>query len=922
MNDSGRVSAATIVRSAKPTARNPHTRHGVGNETVLSKMIRDTSGNERQSSDAPYLGNFGYLGEVSDNVANNIEDAKNLTQLLPEIEICIQVLLALILSPKDITNTELKHGVQPNILPPEMTGEMLEVIKNYFEHNYKIKPLLPDKLRKALFVDGADVTIVIPENSLDDLINGRTNKKITLESFRQKDVYRDIAAPMGFMADKAAKPTPAKAMSLEDLMANISQKPEALKELQSLSVDGYKTDKGAWNFSKIPGFVVPSLFDNPQMLKLESLTDSVKAVQNRTALEGLGGHSYGDVQSMGLESLGEQMQSMYHNPELKPEDIVMMARQEEASRDAIGPPLVKGSATEACVPVCRPGRPKNPIGFLFLTDEYGAFVSSAQRSDYMRNISAGVFNNRNAITGMLNNATDQMNMEDSFNASQLTAQACQAFRDLAIRDIENRFMAGSVGNVTVSRTELAYDLMLERAFAGKQTRIVYVPADMVIYWAYNFNDNGTGRSLLEDNKILSSIRALTLFMNVETHLRNSIDHRTLNITVDEDDPNKTRTKEMILHEYARQRSNAVPWATSNPRRMVEVAQNSGLAINVEGGDAYPGTKVSVDSRDIQYREVNLDMDEDLRKRQTMGFGLAPEIVDMSTQIEFSSKMATSNELSLKRAIVIQDATNAFIRETIIKITLSHRGLMDKLRAIVGKHTQKMNQKKVAEMGENYFIQAFFAIYSCTLPRPDTGLANRMTDLGEYSDALTKVLDEVMPDDLLQGAVTGESANEWVGIVKASVKSTLVLQYCRNNNIMPELTNMFKNDTVEDPGTILIEEGIANANRLSKIIQAVGLQLYAKAIITENQFTTLKERMDTERVEGTEAVAGEGTSGGGGDYGGDDFGGDDDFDLGDDDGDGDGGEFDFGDDSGSEEEEPSEDSGNDSGGESGDSSDSI
>jgi len=144
------------------------------------------------------------------------------------------------------------------------------------------------------------------------------------------------------------------------------------------------------------------------------------------------------------------------------------------------------------MPVVRPGMPSKPIGFLFLLDEFGAFISRHARSDYMRNISAGVFNNRNAVSGMLNNMADQMNMEDGFSQQLMTMQAVQAFRELALRDIENRLLHGSVGNVTVSRVEMAYDLMFERALAGKQTRIVYVPADMVIYWTYDYNDNGTG----------------------------------------------------------------------------------------------------------------------------------------------------------------------------------------------------------------------------------------------------------------------------------------------------------------------------------------------------------------------------------------------------------------------------------------------
>lgn len=863
-----KVSAGSIIRTGSPSARAPHTRHGVSNETILSKMIRDNSPYGRTHSGQPYLGGFTYLHEVSDIISNNIEDAINLNQLQPEIEICIQIMTTLILSPKDALNTDLTHQVQPNILPSEMTSEMLDILRDYSENGYKIKPLLAEKLRKALFQEGADVTVIIPENSLDDLINGRSGKKITTESFKDKSALKDIGKPLGFMANPARAGQPAASMTLESILGNLEETNQPPLRLDALQVG---------DFAKVPGFAVPELYDNPNMLKLADITASAKAVRRKTILENLGNSTFSGADSL------------YHDGNLNPEDIVIIPRQEEASRETVGEPLIKSAPTEATIPLHAPGQPDKPIGFLFLLDEYGSLITRATRTDYFRTIQNGVFNNRTALSGMLQNAAGQMDNEDNWANWQLAQQASMAFRDMAIRDIESRLLAGSAGNVVVSRQQLAYDLMLERAFSGKQTRIVYAPADMVVYWAYRYNENGTGRSLLEDNKILSAIRALTLFMNVETMIRNSVDHRTLNITLDEDDPNKSRTKEMILHEYARHKANAMPWATSNPRRMVEMAQQSGLAINVEGGDNYPGTKVAIESRDIMQREVNLDLDEDLRKRQTMGFGIAPEIVDLSTQIEFSSKMATSNELSRNRAILLQEITNGFIRQLLIKICISHKGLMDKLRAIVGKHLDKIKlpKEKLAELDADYFVRVFFSIYSVKLPKPNNGLANRMEELQEYCDAIDKMLENILPDDMLSAEALGTSSEEWVRVVKASVKSTMVLRFCRENNILPEFTDLFDNNTEEDPGTVLVNESLDNTSRLSKIIQAVGLKLYSSALISENQWTTLKERLDAQRVEGAEAPEGGGGSGwdsGGEDDsgeeegGGEDFGFDDDLNL--------------------------------------------
>ena len=837
MPNENRPGADSHVQRGRSYSTLSATRSGVDPRTVASKLIVDRrhgSGGVNGDFDVSAMGltSLTYLQEISDKVASNSEDADNLFQLLPEIELAMQILVAMVLAPKDFVSTNLTYTFPPNLLPPDMVTELLKAHETHSKTSYNIKPKLPEILRKALFVDGSWPVAVLPENVLDDVINGRNVQVV--EAFKKQENGYKVGVHRGYlgMPNERSK---SGGMSIESVLSDVIKEPATY----SPSIRLFEKDKGA--------FLAPEIYDDPHLLKLPRILESLKRDRKKTATESTKPYT----SSAGGERLNGDVSRYYKEPPTEYAPFLQMPTTDQATRETVGYGLILELPPESIIPCFRPGSPKNRNGGFVILDEFGYPISRASQTDYYRNLTQNVSGQSGEkLTGLLKSISQTETEQDAISKTMNSQQQFLTFARVMERELQQRLDAGSIGHLTVGKQMMAYEIMLARGFSNMQTRIVYLPEDLLVYWAYEFNDDGTGRSLLENGKILTAMRAMNMFSNMNGQIRNNIDHKTLKVTTDPNDPNPAKTKQAMMYQYALHRLNSMPWATSNPRRMVEYMQNAGINVEMEGGADYPETRLEVIDNDITMSEVDLTFDEDLRKRQLMSYGVSPELADLTTTIEFSSKMITSNALSVKRAIAIQDTTIRFIKEFEVKKTLAAKPAVDEYLKIIGKYSDKLTAEQ-KQAGEHAILDIFLMNYEPKLPRPSAGLRQQMEDLDEFEQAVDKMLDAAFDEDAYKAEVVGQANNELVGFIKAQAKSKLMLDWCRTENFLPEVTKMFDINGQDAPGTVFFKEAIAHAKKSNHIIKAVGTQLTALGVISDNQWAKIKEELDKVRTEQSE-----------------------------------------------------------------------
>ena len=145
------------------------------------KTLVDTSGDKGYTNI-----NMQELQTVVEDTSRNIDDYQSILQLFPDIELAAQILVSSIQSPKDMTTSEIIYANENSFLPPDVVGALMAKVKDQDVKHYRIKEELSTILREVLFESGSYVKAILPESSIDQLINNTSkvnmSKTIGMES--------------------------------------------------------------------------------------------------------------------------------------------------------------------------------------------------------------------------------------------------------------------------------------------------------------------------------------------------------------------------------------------------------------------------------------------------------------------------------------------------------------------------------------------------------------------------------------------------------------------------------------------------------------------------------------------------------------------------------------------------------------------
>ena len=179
--------AAMISKLIEPRVKNPVSKDSEGNNQISPASIPA-------------------LFEYSRDIAERSDNSEQVMNLFPETELAAQILISSVISPKDMTKGDVVITAPDNLKSASITARLLTKIREYFDKDYKIKSELPEILRNMLITNGSDPRMVIPENSIDDIING--SSKITLESLSDFiDVKTREFKSLGFLGNEPKKST-------------------------------------------------------------------------------------------------------------------------------------------------------------------------------------------------------------------------------------------------------------------------------------------------------------------------------------------------------------------------------------------------------------------------------------------------------------------------------------------------------------------------------------------------------------------------------------------------------------------------------------------------------------------------------------------------------------------------------------------
>lgn len=818
---------------------------------LLSKAVDPTiqpthTASGTRKIDTPSLG---ALHNIASRTANNISHADTVMQMLPDMQLGAQILVSSITSPKDMMTLELTYQTTPGILPPTVLATITSAIRDHFDKIYKIKNKIPRILQEVLFEKGSHVVAIIPENSIDEMIN--RNNAISMEAFydalgvdrhAKLSAAQAIGAPLGFLgAGKAGfKETGIKASGgLSNMMFSIgneslestfnSYKPQVHEFSQNVH---YETAQ-AGKFEALEGLFVT---DNPNVLRISKIEEKLRRDQINAKLKtnqnvlaiGMAMESFGT--SNGQIKLDDRsLKSLIYKPRkngVLPMQVFKTDNQLE--RRSIGHPLIMELPSESVVPVYTPGQEDRHVGYFVLLDQTGNPVKAMNEKDSfgeMQNKLATANSQSNNIINRLKQLTEGLQC----NGQEYTDAMVRVYADMVEQDLLARLRNGIYSNsIALAKNTDYYRVMLSRVLSQQNTTVLFMPADMVTYFARKYNQYGIGLSILDEMKILNNMRAIAMMGNTILGIKNSIPRTQVNLNIDETDPDPYKTAEMVLQEIARINQTAVPFGASAPVDIADFYQRAQYQVRVTGHPAIPETNIEYTESNTNYQKVDTDLEESLQKRALMAMGLNAEHINNGFNQETATSVVANNLMLSRRVAVIQDQINPHITDYHRKVIRADEDLQDQLRNILFSAYEELEIDEDAiakEIGQDkanikqlvirHIVNDFVEGLEVALPRPNTAtMENQKASLEGYVSLLDIAIDAYLSDEFFTDELGGEVSRS-VDSIKKMLRAHFIRQFMAENGIMVELATMVTLTDSDEPEIDLWETQSEHIKKLMK-----------------------------------------------------------------------------------------------------------
>lgn len=840
----------------------------------------------------------GRMTEISNRILERGRDAEHILQLFPDIELVIQLITSSIISPKDMVKTEIIYKTRENIFPASVLSSLLEIVRTNVDGYYKLKEDLDTIVRDAAFMDGSYVRLTLPESTVDDLIN-RYNV-VSTESI--SNVVKDNKPiQKGFLGD------PKRSMNLF-VSTESAEQTQYLNSIETkIEIDNFGEDGKVVPIKTGEDKFIPSLevIDNFEYLRMKSvLQHNAKMRARERILKGMSrsidvktsvvtegvtrSGSLTDRNAAPIKSgINSDVRSyVYGNRPTRSEMFAIIEPPASAKRRSIGRPLTMRLPSCSVLPVYVPGDEKNHVGYFVLIDQNGNPINEDMQREALNNLGNSISQNQqsNLSSSIIERA--HKSLIRSTNKEPTLPEIEKVFISIVEKNLLARLKNGVFGdNVVLSNNEDIYRIMLARSFAGKQTRVLFVPAELITYYAFKYFNNGVGKSYMDDIKILISMRASAKLAKVMALLKSAIAITDVEIELDPRDPDPIKTIETALHELARIRSNYLPLGTVSPTMLTDWIKRAGFQVKATGHAKIPTTSINTEARNFEPVQPNDQLEEDLRRQTYMAFAVTPEMVDDSLSPQFATTVANNNTLFSKRVLLWQNVLTKFMTKDTQTFSRYDSKIFDELQNIIKNNIGELDKhltdedKELLKTNEaaliELLVERFIDNIEVDLPKPSvTTLDNQMQAFDTYKEALEKTIESWIGSQILTNDVSGQIADN-IQTIADQFRHYFLREYMIREGLLTELSDITKTD----------EDGKAAIN-LGQVITDHNQNLMKSLVDYLKSNTPIKSASDKDlealSVEPGEAGSSNAPSsdsgsdtGGGDDFGG---GGNDDFGL--------------------------------------------
>lgn len=837
-----------------------------------------------------------YMLGISSEKAQEIDDNETIMQLLPDMERAAQILCSYILSPKYLMKPELQFRPPKNLFPQNTITIITDEIKKYFKKHHDIEGKLYKILYDILFLKGAHITAVIPEAALDEIINSDLVEqskesysiRLSQESLSHVEQLllnsnrpsRGFLGQPNYQENHPKQFTRKPMVSHESVEVHFGNTDDGFEPRVSKSTEHYNTsirvpeniefelpkeyakthkdaadktieisEEGVWNIkfdsAKLDTLVEVSddlsilrqSFIRKEMLSQESARAAGIPVGFKpTSLER---ETFSDRNI--IDKIFRKIDDInsYNTDVL---ELKKLKNDNQTARENLDEPIFINYPVEAVIPIFKPGAPSEHVGYLALHDEEGNPLSKAKPVNYYRELANG-YNSRMTVNTMASSLIQQgKTMFEGFSNKLDEARQLEMLSRIhsnaIIKDILDRLKNGLYGkNLDVGDSAEVSRIMFYRALRGQRTRVLFVPKEVMSYMAFDYDNRGFGISLLDNMKVLISLRIQFMLAQLRAGIMNSIPETLVTLRIDEKDPDPRKTIQIANVMALQSRSNSgLIIGASNVQTIEDRVNQSNIRMAIESDNPkipQIGHDVTKTTADIPTPDN--EVAEGIKRDTIMGTGLTPDMVDNSLSTEFAANVLQGNFITSLIAFQKQDRFNPlltdFVRKTISVSPYLHKRLReiirDNLEEIIENIKEASGDKTLSVKGLassaievliDGIIDKFISVFEVNLPAPpNDNHESKAEQLQQYEERVDKAIEFVISQDVIPESLVSEDGESMVEQYAKIVKGDLLRDWMLENNYMPEIMNYI---TVSDDGVQTYEKNKAIRDLTIKTVKAM------------------------------------------------------------------------------------------------------
>ena len=588
-------------------------------------------------------------------------DVQDIYRILPDLGYAAALGTASILSTDDLLTVALIYNANTPKLSLEMRSRLASRLENVMTNHVKLNDKLYDIVYNMRYVYGSHPIAILPEASINDLINGDI-AKIGTEAYDGKMNFTTY----GLLGD----PNGAKAAGVESYFTRHS----VAKQANGFNVDfTVNLDVGQSNL-ELP--IKVSLTDNFQLLRLPSIKRRRDSNYVQSAI--LGNEAFQIARDPGYyERIDEEKPDidLFASKTFKYQHMVAIKAANMTSRASVDRPTLIELPPAACAPVHSPGTFNEIIGVLVAIDELGHPIS--ENNHYTTVISNYV--RKNVTSDNIDAVAKGMGVAKNRVYDWTERRLAEMTRDLVTTKFINSMKNGNYGhdNIKLACTDAFIKTMLAASLGEKRTQLLFIPVEQIAYFATDFDENGFGRSIIESTKILASMRVGSKFAALHASINNARSITTATIELDPDDRDPEARIEKARNDLATSLNQPIPLNGSADDWNKHMA-NKGFVLNVRGNEHYPSTNVEITTETSRYEYPDSEQEEKNARDMYTAFGVNPAAILDASPIETATQVTVKDLQAAKVCMTEQGRLAPLLTHFVKSYAYSDPLLLDEL----------------------------------------------------------------------------------------------------------------------------------------------------------------------------------------------------------------------------------------------------